>query len=46
VLTSLVAGAGLLVGPAALGELSAGDRYPVIVPDQTTLASEEPAFST
>jgi molybdopterin molybdotransferase len=46
VLTSLTAGAGLLVGPAALAELAAGGRYPVIVVDQTALATEKPAFSS
>jgi molybdopterin molybdotransferase len=46
VLSSLTAGAGLLVGPAAVSQLD-GDRvYPVIVPASTTLASPEPAFSS
>jgi molybdopterin molybdotransferase len=44
VLTSLSAGAGLLVGPPALTELSAGTRHPVVVLGEATLARETPPF--
>jgi molybdopterin molybdotransferase len=45
VLTSLAAGAGLLVGPASETSLAAGAVYPVIVLDGTTMATENPSFS-
>ncbi len=45
VLTSLAGGAGLLVGPADASVLDAGAVYPVIVLDDTTLATAAPAFS-
>ena len=44
VLTSLTAGAGLLVGPAAETALEAGAVYPVIVLDGATMATENPSF--
>jgi molybdopterin molybdotransferase len=43
--TSLSAGAGLLVGPAALTQLDAGKVFPVIVVDGTSFATERPCFS-
>jgi molybdopterin molybdotransferase len=46
VLTSLSAGAGLLVGPAATAALDAGAVYTVIVLEGTALESESPAFSS
>jgi len=46
VLSSLARGAGLLVAPAAAATLDAGSVYPVIVLDDTTLATEQPAFSS
>ena len=46
VLSSLARGAGLLVGPAAAITLEVGAVYPVIVLDDTTLATEKPAFSS
>jgi molybdopterin molybdotransferase len=45
VLTSLAAGAGLLVGPAAVGRLEAGTTHPVIVLGETALATATLAFS-
>jgi molybdopterin molybdotransferase len=45
VLTSLTAGAGLLVGPASETALEAGAVYPVIVLDGTTMSTENPSFS-
>lgn len=45
VLTSLAAGAGLLVGPASETTLPADAVYPVIVLDGTTMATENPSFS-
>jgi molybdopterin molybdotransferase len=45
VLSSLSAGAGLLVGPASLTQLDAGMVFPVIVTDGTTFATERPHFS-
>lgn len=45
VLSSLTAGAGLLVGPASETALAAGAVYPVIVLDGTTLDTPAPAFS-
>jgi molybdopterin molybdotransferase len=45
VLSSLTAGAGLLVGPASATALDAGAVYPVIVLDGTTMATENPSFS-
>jgi molybdopterin molybdotransferase len=46
ILSSLAAGAGLLVGPAAVTQLDAGTVYPVIVLDGTTFATEIPQFSS
>jgi len=46
VLSSLTAGAGLLVGPAAATELDAGGVYPVIVLDGTSFDVANPAFSS
>ncbi len=46
ILSSLAAGAGLLVGPAAVTQLDAGSVYPVIVLDGTTFATEIPQFSS
>jgi molybdopterin molybdotransferase len=46
VLSSLTAGAGLLVGPAAVNELDAGTVHPVIVLDATTLTTASPMFSS
>jgi molybdopterin molybdotransferase len=46
VLSSLTAGAGLLVGPATSTELDAGAVYPVIVLDDTSFGTENPAFSS
>jgi molybdopterin molybdotransferase len=46
VLSSLTAGAGLLVGPAADTTLEAGTVYPVIVLDGATLDTPAPAFSS
>jgi molybdopterin molybdotransferase len=46
VLTSMAAGAGLLVGPAGETELRDGAVYPVIVLDAGTFASEKAAFSS
>jgi molybdopterin molybdotransferase len=46
VLTSMAAGAGLLVGPAAETELRGGAVYPVIVLDGGMFASEKPTFSS
>jgi molybdopterin molybdotransferase len=45
VLSSLTAGAGLLVGPATATMLDADAVYPVIVLDGTTMATPNPAFS-
>jgi molybdopterin molybdotransferase len=45
VLSSLTAGAGLLVGPASATALDADAVYPVIVLDGTTMATENPSFS-
>ena len=42
ILTSLAAGAGLLVGPAAVTRLEAGEVHPVIVPSATALATADP----
>jgi len=44
VLTSLGAGAGLLVGPAEPAELPAGETYPVLVLAAETLAREAAPF--
>src|SRR4030095_1699588 len=44
VLSSLSAGAGLLVGPATVTELDAGTVYPVIVLDDTGFDLANPAF--
>ncbi len=44
VLSSLGAGAGLLVGPPEGGELAAGGSHPVIVVAGTTLARDRPPF--
>jgi molybdopterin molybdotransferase len=46
VLSSVTRGAGLLVGPAAAIGLEAGTVYPVIVLDDTTLATANPSFSS
>jgi molybdopterin molybdotransferase len=45
VLSSLTAGAGLLVGPAAQTALEAGTVYPVIVLDGTTFQTDRPVFA-
>ena len=45
VLSSLTAGAGLLVGPADRNELDAGGVYPVIVLDGSSFDVAESAFS-
>jgi molybdopterin molybdotransferase len=45
VLSSLTAGAGVLVGPAELAALDAGAVYPVIVLDGNGFDVAEPAFS-
>ena len=42
VLTSLGAGAGLLIGPAELPEIPSGGVHPVVVLASETLASETP----
>jgi molybdopterin molybdotransferase len=44
VLSSLSAGAGLLVGPAEVDELAAGARYPVVVAEPTALARATAPF--
>lgn len=44
VLTSLGGGSGLLVGPAHLEVLGAGERYPVILPAEAALARDAPPF--
>jgi molybdopterin molybdotransferase len=44
VLTSLAQGSGLLVGPAERDMLAAGERYPVIVPNDDGLARATPVF--
>lgn len=44
VLSALGSGAGLLVGPAELGELLAGASYPVVVLTDATLARETAPF--
>lgn len=46
VLTSLSAGAGLLVGPAALRTLEAGARFPVLVPGSAGLDLEAATVSS
>ena len=46
VLSSLAAGAGLLVGPAAATELDEGAVYPVIVLDGLSFDVPNPAFSS
>lgn len=45
VLTSLSAGAGLLVGPSAVRELRAGERFPVLVPGVAGLDRESATVS-
>jgi molybdopterin molybdotransferase len=44
VLTSLAAGAGLLVGPAEQIDLAAGARFSVILLDESAASRERPPF--
>ena len=44
VLSSLSAGAGLLVGPAEVDELTAGASYPVVIAGAAALGRAVPPF--